>query len=162
MIEESGTVVADGRGLVWVETQPRSSCASCAVTSCTSSVISGLFGTRSNCLQLENTLGAVIGDRVVVGIPDELLVRASLLAYLLPAIGMLAGALLADIAGLVPALQGLSALCGLVAGLVLLRRNSRKPSQQQRYRPQLLRMAGFSTQQVALPLSGGARNYQTG
>ncbi len=37
-----------------------------------------------------------VDDRVVIGIPEDLLVRSSLLVYLLPLLGLFAGALLAQ------------------------------------------------------------------
>ena len=56
---------------------------------CTTSVVSKLFGIKRNRFKLENSLGAQPGEQVVIGIPDELLVQASVRAYLLPLLVMM-------------------------------------------------------------------------
>ena len=77
MLEEHGTVVGINGSLLEVETNPRSGCSSCGSGSCTTSVVAKLFNARRNLLELENSLGANVGDRVVIGISDQLGQHAS-------------------------------------------------------------------------------------
>ena len=142
MLEASGTVVAVSGRALQVETQPRSSCAHCASAGCSTSVLAKLAGTGRNRIWLENTLDARPGEQVVIGIQDELLLRASVLSYLLPLLGMLVVAALGDVRGAGEGLQGLLAAGGLAAGFVLVGRIARGVPSQQRFRPQLLRYAG--------------------
>ena len=89
MLEETATVVEVIDGRLIAETESRSSCSHCSTDSCSTSVVAKLFGIRRNRLVMENTLQAKAGDRVVIGIPDNLLVQASVMAYLLPLVVML-------------------------------------------------------------------------
>lgn len=140
MLEETGTVVDVQADTLWVETISRSSCSHCSSGSCSTSVISKLFGLRRNLLQLDNTLNATQGDRVVIGIPDALLVRASIWAYLLPLLAMLLAAFVAVSLGADDSLQALLALLGLVGGFFAVRWFTGRRRQQQLFQPRLLRI----------------------
>jgi len=142
MLEASGTVIEVSDGNLRVETQPRSSCSHCSIDSCTTSVVSQLVGAKRNRVWLENTLGAKVGEQVIIGIQDELLIRASVLSYLLPLMSMLAVAALGGAMGASEGLQGLLAVAGLAAGFVPAGRIARSAPSRQRFRPQLLRFAG--------------------
>ncbi|MES9812520.1 MAG: SoxR reducing system RseC family protein [Candidatus Thiodiazotropha sp.] len=142
MLEETGTVVEVWDDSLQVETQSRSACSHCSSSGCTTSVVSKLFGIKRNRLQLENSLGAKPGDRVVIGIPDDLLVRASVWAYLLPLIFMLASTALGGVFGASEGFQSLLALGGLAVGFYIVRWTTRNLSSQRRFKPRLLRIAG--------------------
>ncbi|MEJ2694544.1 MAG: SoxR reducing system RseC family protein, partial [Candidatus Thiodiazotropha sp.] len=122
----------------------------CSTNSCTTSVVAKLFGVRRNRLLLENSLGARPGDQVVIGIPDQLLVRASLMAYLLPLVVMLVITALGDMVGLNELLLSLLALGGLAMGFFTVRRVSRG-STSQHYQPRLLRIVASGYQRVEMP-----------
>lgn len=150
MLEETGTVVAVREGRLWVETQSRSICSHCTSGSCTTSAVSKLFGVRHNRVQLENSLGAKVGERVVIGIPDDLLVRAAILCYLLPLMIMVMGAVLGSVAGASEGVQSLMAVGGLAVGFLLVRWGIRSVPSQQRFQLQLLRYAGQGHLQVRI------------
>ena len=85
-------------------------------------------------IALENSLGAKIGDRVVVDLAPKRVVQASLLAYAVPRAFLIAGVFLG---GLVSDWFGLVlgvAACGLAYGILRLvdRRNRKKHSFQPR------------------------------
>ena len=85
-------------------------------------------------ITLENTLGAKVGDRVVVDLSPKRVVQASLLAYAVPLAFLIAGVFLG---GLVSDLFGLIlgvAACALAYGVLRLvdRRNRKKHSFQPR------------------------------
>jgi sigma-E factor negative regulatory protein RseC len=151
MLEETGTVLEAGTEFILVETQSRSACSHCSTDSCTTSVISKLFGVKRNRFHLENSLGAKIGDRVVIGIRDDLLVKASLWAYLLPLVVMLVCVALAGTLGVGEGWQSLVAMGGLTLGFYLVRGSTGKGVHQNRFRPQLLRLAASEQIQVELP-----------
>lgn len=140
MLEETGTVIATDQHHIWVETQSRSACSHCGAGSCSTSVIARLFGVKRNRLRLPNHLDAVIGQQVVVGIPDQVLVAVSARAYLLPLLGMLGAAALAGGMQAGDAMQALIALIGLFIGLALSGWVSETEAARERYTPQLLRL----------------------
>jgi sigma-E factor negative regulatory protein RseC len=150
VLEQSAKVVEVRDDTLWVESDARGGCSQCSSGSCATSVVSKLFGSRRSRFQLENTLGAKDGEQVVVGIPDELLVRASVWAYLLPLVVMVALAALGSAWGMSEGMQSLMALLGLAGGFLLVRRATRSVSSQQRFKPKLLRIAGHGQLQVEL------------
>ncbi|MBV2125191.1 MAG: SoxR reducing system RseC family protein [Candidatus Thiodiazotropha sp. (ex Ctena orbiculata)] len=139
MLEETAMVVEANTDYLWVETRSRSGCSQCS-SSCTTSVVSKLFGMKRNRLKLENTLGAGAGDKVVVGIPDELLVRASVWAYLFPLQAMFAVSATGGVMGVGEGAQALLAIVGLAAGFALVRWHTSWQGARQRFRPSLLRI----------------------
>jgi sigma-E factor negative regulatory protein RseC len=151
MLEEIGTVVEVERGAILVETQSRSACSHCSSKGCTTAVVSKLFGIKHNRLHLENSLGAKLGDQVVIGIPDDLLVMASLWAYLLPLMFMLAGPAVGGVFAASEAVQSLLALGGLAVGFSIVRWSTRNLSSQRRFKPQLLRLADGKQVRVEMP-----------
>lgn len=96
MIEEQGRVVAVEGDFVWVETRIKTTCNSCAVQSgCGTSVLSKALGRKLFRTRIANALGARQDDEVMIAIPEETLVRASLVVYLMPLAGLLLGAVAA-------------------------------------------------------------------
>ncbi|MEW8659724.1 MAG: SoxR reducing system RseC family protein [Candidatus Thiodiazotropha endolucinida] len=139
MLEETAMVVEANTDYLWVETRSRTGCSQCG-SSCTTSVVSKLFGMKRNRLKLENTLCAEVGDRVVVGIPDELLVRASVWAYLFPLLAMFAVSAAGGVMGVDEGAQALLAMVGLAAGFALVRWSISRQGTHRRFRPSLLRI----------------------
>lgn len=148
MLEETGIVVGVEHGYIQVETQPRSACANCGAGSCTTSVVSKLFGARHNRLRLPSSLHAKVGQRVVIGIPDQVLISVSLRAYLLPLLTMMLGAVCANALGHGETLQAVIALLGLVLGLGFVGRFSESKKAREQYSPRILRLLGQPAIQV--------------
>lgn len=140
MLEETATVVAVSDGQLTLETAARSACSQCGGGQCSTSVIAQLFGVRRNQLQLPNELNARPGEQVVIGIPDRLLVRASLTAYLLPLLAMIGLPLLGATLEWPQDAQPLLALLGLGGGFYLARRLSSRRANQAEWQPRLLRL----------------------
>jgi sigma-E factor negative regulatory protein RseC len=150
MLEQEAKVVESNEGLIWVEAISRSSCSQCSTTSCSTSVISKLFGFKRNLLLMENTLQAKAGDQVIIGIPDSVLVKASVWAYLVPIISMVLSTLLAVTQGYGDGLQVLFALTGLAIGFLIVGRLSRSGKRGTTFDPLLLRVKGQSEISVNL------------
>lgn len=141
MLQETAIVVAVQGDTLWVETESRSACSHCSSGECTSSVLGKLFGARRNRLQLDNCLDARPGDQVVIGIPDGLLVRASLWGYLVPLLAMMCAALAGKSWGFSDGGQSILALLGLVSGLFGVRWVQNGMTARRRFQPKLLRIA---------------------
>lgn len=150
MLEESGQVIAVEQGMVWVGTIARSSCSHCSSDNCSTSVIARLFGMKRNRLLLNNHLQARPGDRVVIGIPDTVLVKASLWAYLLPILSLLLTAVVSSMADLAYGYQALAALSGLALGLYGVRRATGSESRRGQFEPVMLRLEGLTSRHVEL------------
>lgn len=140
MMEETAVVVAQEPGIAWVETRRRNACGACNQSAgCGSALLSRLFAPGANRLALEDGLGVAIGEWVVIGIPDGLLVRAALIAYLLPLLTLVMGAVLADWWQLAEIEVALASIAGLGAGIWLTGHLTGGARGRQRYRPILLR-----------------------
>lgn len=96
MIEEAGQVVTVGVDHLWVETIQASTCASCvAETGCGQRLLSKLTGKSLGIRVLLNADDKMLyraGDVVHIGIPEDVVVKGSLLAYGAPLLGLLGGA----------------------------------------------------------------------
>lgn len=150
MLEETATVVSSSSQGLWVETQARSSCSSCSSTTCTTSVVSKLFGMRRNRFFVASNMDLAPGQSVVIGISDEVLVKASLLAYLGPLVTMIGAASVAGLAGLGEGLQGLAAVSGLGLGFLGLKRLATSARLSEGFEPRLLRVGN---EQVGIEVS---------
>ncbi|PVV24819.1 MAG: hypothetical protein B6D79_10270 [gamma proteobacterium symbiont of Ctena orbiculata] len=151
MLEETARVIDVKDGMLLAETESRSGCNHCSTSSsCTTSVVAKLFGVKRNRLVMVNSLGAKPGDQVLIGIPDVRLVRASVMAYLVPLLLMLGFTALGDGIGLATIWLSLLALCGLACGFFIVYRVTRGWSSQ-RYKPRLLKVVAGDCQRLELP-----------
>ncbi|MGR9052240.1 MAG: SoxR reducing system RseC family protein [Gammaproteobacteria bacterium] len=90
MIEETAVVSKIENNQVWVETRSTKGCGGCAhQKSCSTSVLDKMIRKRAVAVDCEIELET--GDEVLVGIEEGVLIRASLLLYLLPLVAMMAG-----------------------------------------------------------------------
>lgn len=123
MIEESGRVVAVDGDEVWVETRQQSGCGSCAAKStCGNGMIAKFAAGKPNHIRLVTEREVKVGDQVVLGIPENTLVKSAMLAYGLPLLLFIFVAGLADGWGNLsePAVIAFG-LAGLLAGFMLVR-----------------------------------------
>lgn len=122
MLTETGRVVAVESDSVWVETIRKSTCGSCAVQKgCGHGLINQISdGSRSYIRVLPGKVSphaCAVDDQVKISIPEEVLLRGSLIVYMLPLLSMLAGA--AATVGLLQGDQDLLALLGAAVGFAL-------------------------------------------
>ncbi|MCG7929036.1 MAG: SoxR reducing system RseC family protein [Candidatus Thiodiazotropha lotti] len=151
MLEESARVIGVVGDKIWIETESRSGCSQCASSNCTTSVVAKLFGVQKNKLLIDNGLEAKPGDQVVIGVPGRLIAKASVLAYLLPLVLMLAITLMGSALGINDGMQSLLALAGLSIGLLLVRWITNRGVSTPGYGPQLLKVVGNSYKHVVFP-----------
>jgi sigma-E factor negative regulatory protein RseC len=122
MLESTGRVIEAAPASVLVETERRSACGHCSVSDrCGSSVIAGLFRHRTHRVRLDNSLSLQAGDEAVIGIPERLLLRAALWAYMVPLVFMVTFSLIVATAGHADAYVFLASMAGLFNGLYLAR-----------------------------------------
>jgi len=75
-----------------VESAGTASCSRCASTGgCGTKSLLALFGTKPVPLELENNLGAKVGDQIEIGIEQTKILKLSALSYLMPLVGLFGG-----------------------------------------------------------------------
>lgn len=118
MLTESARVIRRDGKRVELELQRGSACGHCELSQgCGTGALGRLLGRRSRPLVLETDQDCRPGDEVQLALPEASLVRASLLVYGFPLIGMLFAGLLASAAGAGDWLVALAAVAGFVVGL---------------------------------------------
>jgi sigma-E factor negative regulatory protein RseC len=148
MIEESATIIACEDEFAMVETLPQATCGTCqSKTGCSTSILSPLFKRRHTSLRVRNPIRAQPGQQVIIGIQDHALITYSMIAYLVPLLGLILLAIgleqLAqywewrntDLAAI------LGGFAGFLLGLVYLKRFSNHRKQNHAYQPVILRQA---------------------
>ena len=122
MIEENAQVIEIKGDKLILQTQRQSACGSCeANKACGTSLLSKVVGQKFTRFQADNSINAKVGDTVVVGLPEDALLKGSMVMYIIPILGMLVFALLADFL-LAAVMQNrdlmiaVTAIMGLVSG----------------------------------------------
>ena len=120
MIEEQGRVAAVDGNSVWVETVRNTACTSCGASQGCGQYLSEKYRTHHAlaCIRVSSSWPLSEGDRVVLGIPENSLLRASALMYLLPLAAMMAGLWLASSFGAGDGVLMMAIAAGLLLGLV--------------------------------------------
>ena len=141
MIEEQGRVVALEPGAVWVETLRKSTCSSCSANAaCGQGLMDRLgVGRQRGYVRALSQMQLAVGDTVIIGVREDLLVRSSLLVYLLPLLGLLAAALLANGLGLSEPLVILCGLLGLSVTWLMVRWRAARVAENPFLQPVVLR-----------------------
>ncbi len=126
MIEEQGRVVAVEHGSVWIETLRQSACSSCAGKSgCGQHLVEQYRLDRYDpSLSYIKVVTAQVlheGDRVVLGVAESSLLKASFLIYLVPLLLMMSGIWLSSLMGAADWLLFLIAMLSLFVGFFVVR-----------------------------------------
>lgn len=142
MLKEQARVVALERGAIWVETVQLSTCGSCkAKKGCGQALFAGL-GAKPNYLRVllddNSSSHYKLNQSVTIGLPESIVVRASLFLYLLPLALMMIFAAVAQYLFTSELLTILMAVCGLLGGGLLVRFFSDKYKNDQRFQPKIV------------------------
>lgn len=146
MIEETGVIVEVDEHYAWVEAASSSSCSSCsAKQGCGTASLQQWFKRKPNRLRVSKNQEVSPGERVVIGIPEQALVRGSFMIYMLPLLSLILAALLG--AQLNDALgwssrDGVSivfAVAGLGLSIAWLKKYMLNESKESRYQAVILR-----------------------
>ena len=122
MIETPALVTRLEGDTAWVASRAPTSCGACGGKGCGSSLFSRFWHPEAPEYRVDNPIGAMAGESVVVGLPDGVLWRAALASYGLPLAMLLCGAGLGDaLLGEPGAIGG--GLLGLALATVWLRRH---------------------------------------
>ena len=142
MVEGLARVVGSDAGRLWLEPEQTTGCGHCA-----SAAACGMKNGHERRLAARRFSVAddgslAVGDRVVIGIAEFTLLRASAIAYALPLVGMIGGALVAHAFGGSDAWAAGATALGLGCGLLLARSRASRLRARGELTPRLLRRAG--------------------
>ena len=159
MLIETGRVVAveaDEEAL-WVETIRQSTCGSCAANKgCGHGLLNRISDGRTGYVRVLS--GAVaarqceVDDQVRISIPEQVILRGSMLVYMLPLVVMMAGAVVADVLWSAAGQGGtvVGAILGLALGFALVRWHAWRHRQDRALQPTVLEVLPQSTLPVRL------------
>jgi sigma-E factor negative regulatory protein RseC len=139
MLEETGVVTAVDGEFAWVETQPKSACGHCTVSNgCGTSVLAKWYSPKKNQVRVVNHLNLQPGAAAVLGVANDVLIKAAFIAYMLPLLAMISFAIVGSVSGMNNIFVVISSLLGLMTGLWFARwLNNRSGTRQ--YQAQLIR-----------------------
>lgn len=141
MIEEKGVVLNAESGLAQVETIRTSSCQSCrARHGCGHHAIAQVSSANRMLMTALDPLSVKVGQRVVVGIPEDTLLRASIWMYLVPLLGLVLGATLPSLVSEQQIFAVLGSVSGFAGGFLFARFQSRRHQEDPNFYPQVLRV----------------------
>jgi sigma-E factor negative regulatory protein RseC len=142
MITEEGIITGTTQDMAWVKTVRSKSCDSCdSKDSC------GEGGkSREMVVQVENTLNAKSGDRVVIGFGTAPMLKLSFVLYIFPVIFLIAGAVIGQTWA--PAINMdesaasiLAGLAGFALSFVVVRLFNNQFANKKEFKPFLVRFA---------------------
>lgn len=139
MLRESGLVTKVENGLAWVNTENKLSCSSCKVEStCGSGILEKYLAGKVFVSKLDNRLGANVGDKVEIAIPAANVTKAALLAYSVPLLGLILGALLTDRLYEQEVATIIGSVLGLTIGLLITHSYNTKVANKGDYVPKMV------------------------
>lgn len=143
MVEGIAHVVAVEGAMAWLEPEQTTSCGSCASSSACGAQGIGTTANRlvARRFSLENHPGLVVGERVVVGIRENALIKASLTAYAIPLAAMLGAGAMAQWAAGSDGITMAAMISGLAIGLGIARLSAGYLSSRGDLAPRFIRRA---------------------
>ncbi len=143
MLLETGRVVAVEQDGVWVETVRSSTCGSCAARKgCGHGLINQVRdGERGLVRALPGPLAPAdchLDDEVQISIPEEVILKGSLVVYILPLVTMLGGAGLAARLWQGDLAAALGAAAGMACGMLLVRWHAHRNRDNRELQPVLM------------------------
>lgn len=118
MVETQGVVVHADERIAQIRTSRRSACGVCGSNDgCGVSSVVKAFD-KAMVFRVANTLGVSAGEQVIVGVGEQVLLRSSLVAYVLPLVFLIVGAIIGSAFAPVAAKDAFS-VAGAVIGVGL-------------------------------------------
>lgn len=141
MIEEQGRVIAVQGTEAWVKTVSQSACQSCQLRNgCGQQVLTGMGRNKERHVRVGNACKAEVGDQVLLGISEAALLQAAVLVYLFPLLGLVTGALAANLLlGLGDGATALTSIAGMGLAFLIVRLCQRR-AMSAGIRPELLKI----------------------
>ncbi|MCK0513155.1 SoxR reducing system RseC family protein [Aromatoleum buckelii] len=144
LIEGIAHVVALERGVAWLEPEQTDSCGGCAGTAKCGTKGIGTLASRLEARRFPLADGGElrIGERVVVGVREDALVKASMTAYAMPLVTTFAAGAAAQASAQNDGITVAACALGLAIGLGIARLIAQRLNAHGEIAPRLLRRAG--------------------
>jgi len=140
MMEEQAIVVGVNGNQISVTTDRSSSCGHCSAKSgCGSALLGEFFNRNSQELVVESELPLETGDKVVLGLNDDALLRGSFVVYAIPLLAMLLFAVIANQFLFSELVIIASGMVGFALGMTYVKFFSIVAHNAERFRPVVLR-----------------------
>ncbi len=146
MIEEHGVVIEIKDKFAFIQTRRDSICGHCdGNKGCGTASLARVVGQKESIVKVINQKNVKVGDRVVIGVAEDALLKSSLALYLIPLLSLFVVAIgYETLARLLewPSYEILTALAGLLglfAGLNWVKRVSVKMSEDISYQPVIVK-----------------------
>lgn len=131
-MEEEGKVIEIEGNLAQVEIEKKSACGACGLCS--------LVGKNTMIAEVENTIGARVGERVRIEIPSSLILKGAFLFFYLPLMALILGILLEIKLTNLPTGGLTLGLSFFILSFVLIWFHSKKTKSKNIYRSKIIRI----------------------
>lgn len=144
MIEQSAEIVEIGPDSIWIKAPRQTACGSCAAqSSCGQNLWSRFFEDRQDPVEVKFDASShndlAVGNQVVIGVPESVVVKGSFLVYIMPLITMVVAVVAGRIMwGQSDTVTIFCAATGLAAGFILMQRHAKKSKNNPDLQPVLL------------------------
>lgn len=152
MIEETVQLAAiESDSAVWVRTQRQSTCGQCAMKSgCGTKVLSDYIGdklldVRALLSPAVSAASLTVGDTLVVGLPEQQMLKGTVISYGLPLLGLFGFALPMALMGWPDLSVALAGSAGLLLGLWGVKKFSARVQNLSAWQPVVLRKVATET-----------------
>jgi sigma-E factor negative regulatory protein RseC len=151
MIEETVQLAEiESDSAVWVRTQRQSTCGQCAMKSgCGTKVLSDYIGDKL--LDVRALLSSnvdvnqlQVGDALVIGLPEQQMLKGTIVSYGLPLLALFLVAIPLSLAGAPDATVALASIAGLLVGLLGVKKFASKIQNLSEWQPVVLRKVELS------------------
>lgn len=143
-IKEQGVVIDLKGDQAKVQMEESPACESCPGRGCCNA-IGSLFGKKVRVMEALNQQGARVGQQVVVSFKSEEVHKASLIMFIIPVIGLLAGAILGyylNIGGNRDVSSLICSILGVTVTFLAIRQYCTRYDQDTSYRPSIIKIVG--------------------
>jgi sigma-E factor negative regulatory protein RseC len=139
MVEESARVLKVEGDVVWVQAIAKSACGSCqAQKGCGHSLLAKAGQKQIDLPVARNGLDVNTNDQVIIGVPEQAILRSSLLMYGVPLLAMMGVSMCASLLGVDEKLGVLLAFIALIFGFIWVSRRAKSLNFAQ-WHPKLMR-----------------------
>jgi len=146
MLEEQGIVVEINEQFAIVETKRTSLCGQCAANKgCGTASLASILGQKPTTIQVVKHKNTKVGDKVLIGLEEQALLKSAFAFYLPPLLGLFVAALGYDILAKTTPLPNheiltvLAGLLGFFTGFMWVKRLAIRLSENTHYQPVILK-----------------------
>ncbi len=151
MIEQKVKVVKLFSDMAICESLSRTGCAKCeAGEGCGGGVFSKLFGSKTYQIEVLNKLQLQPGEKVTIGISESAITFGSLLLYFVPLLGLILGALIAELGQQKPdeLWTILMSIVGFFLGILLVKSNMKTKFFLKMFKPVMIQRSSIDSNQT--------------